>query len=132
MPGKILGLDISREHITAVQVTSGLKSSQINGCGHIGFEKDEDLKGALKRLSSVMELKSDTCFASIPGSEVSYRNLQIPFTEPKKVRQTLPFELETLVPIPIENLVIDHQIIDRTQGSDVVSISTKRGYVSEV
>ncbi|MFC1819664.1 pilus assembly protein PilM [Thermodesulfobacteriota bacterium] len=131
MPGKILGLDISRDSITAVQVTSGLKGYQITSCFRIMIEEDGGLDNALKELSQKMDLKSDTYLASIPGGDVSYRNLQMPFKEPKKIRQTIPYEIETVVPFPIDDIVVDFDIIDRPDQSEVLAVSVKKTYISE-
>lgn len=131
MPGKILGLDINEDSVTAVQVTSGLKGYQITACCRVMIEDEGGLDETLKTLSEQIDLKSDTCFTSIPGGVVSYRNLRMPFQEPKKIRQTLPFEIETVVPFPLEDLVIDFNIIDRADKSEILAASVKKGYLSE-
>jgi len=131
MPGKILGLDISEEWITAVQVKSGLKGYQVTACARAKVVENGGLEGALKALGEQMDLKSDLCLASIPGAQVSYRNLQMPFKDPKKVRQTLFFELETMVPFPIDDLVVDFAIVDGAAESDVMAVSARKSYISE-
>ena len=130
MPGKILGLDISQDYVTAVQVTSGLKGYQITSCFRIMIEEDGGLEEALTELSQNMELKSDTYLSSLPGEEVSYRNLQMPFKEHKKIRQTLPFEIETVVPFPIDDLVVDFNLIDRPDQSEILAVSANKTYIS--
>ena len=131
MPGKILGLDISEDSITAVRVASGLKGYQITACARVMIEGDDGPDDALKGLFDQTDLNSDICFASIPGEHISCRNLQIPFKDPKKIRQTLPFEIETMVPFPIEDLVVDFAIIDRTDQSEILAASVKKAFVSE-
>ena len=131
MPGKILGLDISEEWITAVQVKSGLKGYQVTACASAKVAENGGLEGALKALGEQMDLKSDLCLASIPGAQVSYRNLQMPFKDPKKVRQTLFFELETMVPFPIDDLVVDFAIVDGAAESDVMAVCARKSYISE-
>ncbi len=131
MPGKILGLDISDDSITAVRVASGLKGYQITACARVMIEGDDGPDDALKGLFDQTDLNSDICFASIPGEHVSYRNLQIPFKDPKKIRQTLPFEIETMVPFRIEDLVVDFSIIDRSDQSDILAVSMKKAFISE-
>ncbi len=131
MPGKILGLDINEDSITAVQVTSGLKGYQVLACARVMVEGDDGLEGALKGLFEQRDLNSDVCLASIPGEHASYRNLRIPFKDPKKIRQTLPFEIETMVPLPIEDLVVDFAIIDRSDQSEILAASVEKAFVSE-
>ncbi|MEE9612755.1 MAG: type II secretion system protein GspL, partial [Desulfatiglandales bacterium] len=131
MPGKILGLDITEDSVTAVQVTSGLKGYQITACARVPVEETEGLDRALKDLFQKMDLKSDTYLVPIPGEDASYRNLNMPFREPKKIRQTLPFEIETTVPFPIEDLIVDFNIIDRADQNEVLAVSVKKAYIAE-
>jgi type II secretion system protein L len=131
MPGKILGLDVNENSVTAVQVLSGLKGYQVTACAQVIIEEDGGLEGALKGLFKQMDLKSDTYLTSIPAENASYRNLQMPFKEPKKIRQTLPFEIETVVPFPSENLVVDFTIVERADESEVLGVSVKKAYLAE-
>jgi len=131
MPGKILGLDISNHSITAVQVKSEFKGYQITACARVMIDQDGGLDNALQGLFDRTDLKSDTFLTSIPGEQVSCRNLQMPFKEPKKIRQTLPFEIETLVPFPIEDLIVDFSIIDQADQSEILAVSVKRDDISE-
>jgi general secretion pathway protein L len=131
MPGKTLGLDISEDSITAVQILSGLKGYQVTACAQVMIDEDGGFEGALKELFEQMDLKSDTYLTSIPAEHVSYRNLQMPFREPKKIRQTLPFEIETVVPFPIEDLVVDFAIVNRSDESEILGASVRKDYITE-
>jgi len=131
MPGKILGLDINEDSVTAVQVKSGLKGYQVTACGRVMVNGHDGTEEALKELSQQIDLKSDTYFASISGEHVSFRNLQMPFKEPKKIRQTLPYEIETVVPFTIEELVVDFSMIDRAEQSKILAASVRKSTLSE-
>lgn len=126
MPGKIFGLDIGADSVTAVQVTSGLKGYQIVACGRVMIGEEGGTEEALKELLQDVDHKSDTYLISIPGEDLSYRNLTMPFKELKKIRQTLPFEIETLVPFSIEDLVVDFNIIDRSDQSEILAVSVTK------
>jgi len=131
MPVKILGLDINDDSIAAVQVTSTLKGYQITACAYVRITEEEDPDSVLKDLFAQTDLKSDVCHSSIPGEQASYRNLQLPFKDIKKIRQTLPFELEAIVPFPIEDRVVDFTIIDQSDKSDILSAAVNRTVVSQ-
>ena len=131
MPGKILGLDISEASITAVQVTSGLKTSRVTACARVGIDENNDLTSAMKSLSERMDINSDVCISSIPGEYVLFRNLRMPFKDEKKIRQTLPFEIESMVPLPVDDLIIDFNIADRTDQTDILVVSVNKSYISE-
>jgi general secretion pathway protein L len=131
MSGNILGLDINEDFISAVQVTSGLKGFQVLSRATVMIDKDNNLDKALEELSQNMDMKSDTCIASISGGSVLYQNLIMPFKEPKKIKQTLPFEMETLVPFPIDDIVIDFNIVKTSEQSEVLAISARKSLISE-
>jgi general secretion pathway protein L len=131
VPGKILGLDISEDSITAVQILSGLKGYQVTACAQVTIEEDGGLEDALKGLFEQMDLKSDTYLTSIPAANASYRNLQMPFKESKKIRQTIPFEIETVVPFHSEDLVVDFTILERADESEVLGVSVRKAYIAE-
>ena len=131
MPGKILGLDINEDSVTAVQVKSGLKGYQVTACGRVMVNGNDGPEEALKELSEQIDLKSDTYFTSISGEHVSFRNLQMPFKEQKKIRQTLPYEIETVVPFTVEDLVVDFSMIDRAEQSKILAASVRKSYLTE-
>ncbi len=131
MPEKILGLDISSDSVAAVQVTSGLKGHHVTACDHVMIEEAGSLEGALKALVERVGPEAEVCFSSLPGEYVSYRNLRMPFGDKKKIRQTLLFELETIVPFPVEDLLVDFTIVDQADQSEILAASIKRTYVSE-
>jgi type II secretion system protein L len=131
MPEKIVGLDISSDTIAAVRVTWGLKGHHVTACDHVAVEEAGGVEEALKTLFERVGLDADVCFSALPGEYVSYRNLVMPFSDRKKIRQTLAYELETLVPFPVEDLIVDFAVIDQSNQSHVFAASLKRTYVSE-
>ncbi len=130
MQGKITGIDITEDQITAVQVQTGLKGCQILACARVPVE-DGDLNEALEALSGSIVLKSDTYLATIPGDHVSFRNLSMPFKDVKKIRQALPFEMESMLPFQVEDLLIDFIMTDSPARGEVFAASCNRAFISE-
>ncbi len=131
MPRKVLGLDINSHSVAAVQVKGGLKGHHVTACAHIMIEEAGGLEEALKALVEQVGPEADICISSIPGEHVSYRNLRMPFRDKKKIRQTLAFELETMVPFPVEDLLVDFTVADRSDQSEILAASVKQAYISE-
>ena len=131
MPEKILGLDISSDSVSAVQVTGKLRSYQITACGHTLIEEAGGLEEALKKLIEEVGPDSDVCISSIPAEYVSYRNIRMPFRDKKKVSQTILFELETMVPFAVEDLVVDFTMLEGREQSEILAASVRRTYISE-
>jgi len=131
MPGKILGIDIDSDSITAVLVEGGLRGYTIAGCGKTTIGGDRGLDGGLAALSEQMDLKADTSICSVPAEQISYRNIHMPFKDRKKIQQAIGFEVETMAPFPIETLIVDFTTVDQLDQSEVLTASIRRNLISD-
>jgi len=115
MSRNILGLDIQSDAIAAVLLRTTLKGRHIEAYAHVqrtDQDKIEDsLASVLDILSKTSDLAGAVCIAAYPANQVSYRNIRVPFKEPKKIRQILPFELEPELPLPVDLWLIDFQAV---------------------
>lgn len=130
MYGNITGIDISMDHITAVQTESGLKGRRIRAFTRVPVD-DRGLDEALRSLTGTMDLKDDTCLVTIPEGHVSFRNVPMPFKDVRKIRQALPFEMESTLPYPVEDLLIDFVMTDGHSGGGVLAAAVRREFVSD-
>lgn len=127
MSRKYLGLDLQEDALCAVLLECGLKRRDIDSCIRIPLagsgSLQEKLHPAFITLSEKMGVDGCGGALSIPADKVTCRNMRVPFTDTKKIRQVLPFELEPLLPFPIEDLVIDFQKIGTTsEGTQILTI----------
>ncbi len=133
MSRKVLGIDIRKESVSAVLVKTSLRENRINAHTHIPLpeaaEDDNNFKTALNMLCNEIDPSGCDCVVSISADHFSYRILQIPFKDSKKIRMVLPFELEPTVPYPIDNLVIDFIDLESAAQSDhseVIAVAVPR------
>jgi general secretion pathway protein L len=131
MPGKIIGIDIDSDSVTAVTAEGGLRGISVRGCSSISINGDEGLGTALKQLSEDIELKADTYISTIPCEHVSFRNLKIPFKAVKKIKQTLNFAVENMIPFPVEDVLVDFTIPYQGDNSEILAALVSRSYISE-
>jgi len=85
----------------------------------------------LKELLEQMDLGSDAYGSAIPAERGFFRHLRMPFRAPKKIKQTRPFEMETVVPLPIGDLIVDFTFVDRSDESEILGVCVKKADVSE-
>jgi general secretion pathway protein L len=115
MSRKVLGLDIQTNSVCAVLVKSSLRESRIAACMCVPVppegEEAERLRMALGVISENMDLADADVAVSIPATLFSCRNAQIPFSNPKKIRMVLPFEIESSLPFPAEDLAFDFSVL---------------------
>ena len=122
MSRKVLGIDIRNDSLTAVLLNSSLREYRVDDYIHLPFadpdNPEQDLSAALENLSDRMDVSGSDYVVSIPASHFTFRNLNVPFNNAKKIRMVLPFELEPTLPYAVEDLVIDFYTLDVASGSD--------------
>lgn len=127
MGRKILGLDIRSNTISAVLLSNSIKGNVIESCFHFALEPGSEegsteKSSALKAITDKINMSDVVCIASFPVEDVSFRNIRVPFREPKKINQILPFELEPTLPSPIEDSIIDFQHLTLPKQQDQTGI----------
>lgn len=123
MSRKILGLDIRYDAVSAVIVKSGMRGSWIESYARVPISVgettfEEELKRSLESIGRQMDTTNAVCIVALPAVDVTYRNMKAPFEEVKKVRQILPFELETELPFQPEEILFDFNMLDVSLETD--------------
>jgi general secretion pathway protein L len=132
MPRTIIGLDISEDTVTAVQVKSQMQGYQVTGCVAVPVTEAGGINVALRAVCDAIDPKGSACNSVIEDGHVSFRNLSLPFTDLKKIRQTLVFELETLSVISADKHIVDFIDVNRTGAqTDLIAAAVDRAFIRE-
>jgi len=111
MPDAILGLDLRPDAVHAVLVTTGFKGRrQVVQARTIPLTEETGHAGALEALFAEPAYLKSSCVLSLPAEAFHFRSVALPFKEPKKLRQALPFELEPLLHEPLDRTAFDYLI----------------------
>lgn len=140
MSRKVLGLDIRSDSVGAVLVKSSLRESRIAACMSVPISETvpggaDGLRVALETISAQMDLDGADCAVAIPAVFFSSRNLQVPFSNPKKIRMVLPFEIEPHLPFQADDLAIDFSILadsSAQEPAEVLAVAVERARLSAV
>ncbi len=130
MYGQVLGLDIGSWSLKGVVARGGLGRFEIlrytgevlreEGASEIG-DPAAALSHALSLFRDIHRLAGMDPICTLPGPMTSTRRLSLPFSDPKKIRQTVPFEVESQVPFGIDEIVLDYQVLETaSEGADVL------------
>jgi general secretion pathway protein L len=137
MSRKVLGIDIKKDSVSAVLVKTSLRENRIDAHAYIPLpdpaEDENNFKTTLQALWHEIDPAGCDCVVSISADHFSYRILQIPFKDSKKIRMVLPFELEPTVPYPVDDLVIDYIDLEsagQSDQSEIIAVAVPRSELS--
>jgi len=133
MAQTVVGLDIGATSIKMIRLEASLFRFEFVDFSEHPLPVNVDLPweqlvtNVLQVLFSDRGMKADRVVASLPGRNVSARILTLPFSDRKKIDQTLPFEIESLIPLPLEDILLDYQVLEKTpEGAKVLVLFTEK------
>ncbi len=130
MSRQILAIDIRKDVIAAVLLNSGLKSNEVVGFAHVSLDgssdRPEEPDQAWSSLFEQVDPSAANVVVALPPDGIIYRTLRVPFKDDSKIRQILPFELESLLPVPVDDLIIDFQKKVIEEQSEVLATAIDR------
>jgi len=127
MPDKVLGLDIQKETVNAVIIKAGFRNPQVitHACISMQVPDDDDDQDAwsltLEELQKEVSISGTIPVVAFPAEKVSFRNISVPFKDPKKIRQVLPFELEPLMIHALDQGIIDFHVIEKGDPTQLIA-----------
>ena len=107
---KIVGLKIEKGLVAASIVQKGYRRTELVDSFSQPFATDTELVEILK--DKAKEWAGARIVSSIPGHFFSQRLVQFPFADRKRVEKALPFEIEDSLPFELDEVIIDHLVLD--------------------
>ncbi len=133
----ILGIDVGSYSIKVAELERQMGKFQLIGFFEqpiVAYEtlgKEGSTTQALAKLFEEYNLSPHGICAALPGQFTSHRVIDLPFADFKKVDQTIEFEMENYLPLPLEELIIDYEFLNssKTGSSVLVSYAKKSDFV---
>ncbi len=120
---RILGLDLGSYAVKAVLLDVG-RSTSLAGWAEIRRGEgtlSESLRAALATLRAEHPWQTDQVVVAMPGTSLATHALVLPFKDAKRLEAALPFEVESQLPVELEDVVFDYQPGQRTeQGTELL------------
>jgi general secretion pathway protein L len=111
-----LGIDIGARTIRGALIRTSLRSLAVERYLEVDIPaistetpRDEVIQAALRDLVALLPEPPDVVVSAVDGARVSLRTVQLPLATKKRIAEVLPFELDPLLPFPIDEAVIDYQ-----------------------
>jgi general secretion pathway protein L len=120
-----IGIDIQDTRISIVHLKTSLKGILLAGHHTQPLDSATDLSERLKEATRVVDsflrqngIKTTEIFIGVPNSLAFQRLVELPAAVAENLLQTMGYELEKYVPLPLESVYLDAQIIaeNRKQG----------------
>ncbi|MBW2040056.1 MAG: pilus assembly protein PilM [Deltaproteobacteria bacterium] len=130
LPGcRIVGLDAGAHSIKAVQLTTSLTNFKITG--FLIKERQgstwEDLAEDLRSITPEGPLQGDVFVTSFPSHKALFRTSELPFSQLDKIEAAIPYEAESIMISPLEEMAVDFTLLEGTsQGSSVIITCVQR------
>jgi general secretion pathway protein L len=108
------GIDIGDDLLTGVVVAGAGRDAQVTACASLfRHQGGNRLAEELPQLMELLGLSQPPgrCAVGLSLSVLGLHNISLPFTDEKKLRQVLPFELEEQLLLPMEAQVIATALI---------------------
>jgi len=134
MPRRTVGVEMGAEAIRLVRVVGGLRQSRVEGWQVRPLPPPDRVDHrsavvqALRELAAAGWFNADQIVLSLPGDQVTSRTVTVPFQDPQKISQVLPFEIESLLPFDLDQVVISPAALQITPtGSRVLGVVLPKG-----
>ncbi|MBN1380511.1 MAG: pilus assembly protein PilM [Deltaproteobacteria bacterium] len=129
---KVLGLDMGDSAVKAVLVARSMAGrSRILAADVIPVDEDGGIKAALDQLFKKELYGNATCVVSLPAKALSYRSLQLPFRDKKKIEQTIAYELDPMIQSSIDDVYYDYVRRDESGGSSIFAAMVSKTFLDE-
>lgn len=95
-------------------------------------DRFQALVKALNEVLDSLRVQPTTYVLCVPGTLTIVRALTVPFKGIARVSKAVPFELEPHLAFPLEELLLDFNVIRETDGAtEVLAVGTRRGNLEE-
>lgn len=131
MSQRILGLDLGAQEAKAVLVESTFRGFAVVGVARAGVP-DGDAPRVARQAEAVRTLLGesglafDTAVVAFPGPSVSSVVVTLPFTDQRRIEQTIGFETEGQIPFDLADVAWDWQPLGVRDGKTDLLVAVTR------
>ncbi|MDZ7744636.1 MAG: type IV pilus assembly protein PilM [Candidatus Saccharibacteria bacterium] len=139
----IFGIDIGFSSVKVMQLRTHGKNRTVTGYGVAQFDENAIKDGVITDPESIAkstlnlfknkivgDITSHRVTVSIPATKAFSRTMQLPKLSPKELAEAVRSEAEQYIPLPINDLYIDHEITRRrSDGVELLVVAVPKKVV---
>lgn len=131
MPGRgVIGLDIGTSAVRAAEVTpaSAKEQTTLHRFGQVGLPYGAVVNGevvdidavaaAIRQLWTSVKFSSKKVVLGVANQKVVVRQVELPWLAEKEMRKALPFQVADVIPMPVEQALLDFHSVEEIHGED--------------
>jgi general secretion pathway protein L len=132
MADTVFCLEIADDVVTGVLVAKRAKATVVVGCAQAEIHKIP-LEDGVVQVCQQAGFSGGACHLALGAEFFSFRNLSFPFSDRKKITQTLPFELENLSASEGDDLLADFLISGTgPEGAQIVAAAIEKEVLTDL
>ncbi len=118
---RVLGLDLGSHSLKGILLEATGRATTVLEYAEVRRTDEGALDEALSAFLAAHPWALDHLVVALPGPSLATHAFSLPFTDPKRIVATLPFEVEGQLPFDLSEVVFDHQPTQtRAQGTDLL------------
>jgi type IV pilus assembly protein PilM len=126
-----VGLDIGSSSVKMVEVSSSAETSSLIclGMAKASSSVREPLIEAIRSLSKEINVTAKEAVISVSGASVIVRFVSMPKMRDDELKSAIRFEAEKHIPFPINDCIVDHQILrknDKEGKLEILLVAAKK------
>ncbi len=116
-----VGLDVGSTAVRAAEVAYGTDPPQLVRASQVPLPPGVVRQGEVRDVAAVTEavrelwrrggFKSKQVTMGVGNQRVVVREVTVPALAPKELRQSLPYQVEQLIPIPVDEAILDYDVL---------------------
>jgi general secretion pathway protein L len=130
---RVLGLDLGSHSLKGVFLEATGRGTSILHYGETRRAEEGSLDETLAAFLAEHAWSPDQVVVALPGPSLATHAFTLPFTDPKRIAATLPFEVEGELPFELSQVVFDHQVTRRRANTtDLIVGLVRREELAEL
>jgi len=131
MAQRILGLDLGSRRVKAVLLETTLRGFSVAQVAEVavpdGAEPLRDRQAAtLREATAAPAWHSDAAVVAIPGVAAASHLVTLPFTDARRIEQTVQYEVEAAIPFDVADVAWDWQTLGLQEGRSDLFVGVVR------
>ncbi len=119
---RLVGIEVSTTHVRAVAIVTSYRRTLVERMVEVDRSQTPILAEAFKTAAGSMVTHGESVAIAIDGTTGYVQRIELPKTALRQLDQVVPFELESRVPVELDDLVHDYLMLRRQKKDDQVRL----------